>query len=46
MKVCFVLSQYFSVAKLTRYFKLGSKPGRLYDSQISYPKDSVSLCIN
>ena len=33
---CFIVSQLFSVAKHTRCFKLGLKPGWFYISQISY----------
>ena len=35
---CFVVSQLFSVARLTRCFKPKSKSGWLYVSQISYPR--------
>ena len=43
---CFVVSQLFSVARHTRYFKLGLKSGCLYVSQIPYSWAIVILSVS
>ena len=43
---CFVVSQLFSMARHARGFKLGSKPGWLYVSQISYLRAIIILSIS
>ena len=40
---CFVVSQFISVAKYAKDFKMGWKPGWLYASQISYSRAIVNL---
>ena len=42
----FVESQFFSVTRHLRLFNLGSKPGRLYVIQISYPKAIIILSVS
>ena len=46
LRDCFVASQLFRVAIHVRYFTLGSKPGWLYVSRISYPRANVILSMN
>ena len=40
---CFVVSQHFNVAKLTRCFKLKLKLGWLYANRVSYRRDATIL---
>ena len=43
---CFVVSQRFNVARRNRYFKLRSKPRRLYGNRLSYTRAIVILSLS
>ena len=43
---CFIVLQFFRVCRPTRCFKLVSKPGWIYISQISYPRAINILCVS